>query len=201
MFNDNWINNYDSKIKYIIGADEVGTGACAGPFVVCAVKAPPDWDIAGLGDSKKLSEKKRSEMEIKILNDANSNVIKYSLLEITCDQVDQLGLGNALKYAHQCVVNNLADEDSVAIVDGKLKIEAKCQVDSLIKADNQVPTVMAASILAKTYRDKKMRQLHEKYPMYGWNQNVGYVVANHKEAIKAHGLSPFHRKSYKLKGI
>lgn len=201
MSNDNWLSNYDNEIKYVIGSDEVGTGACAGSFVVCAVKASISWNMEGLADSKKLSEKKRKEMERKILSEFKNKIIKYSLIEILPNQIDDLGLGEALKFAHQCVINNLAAENTVAIIDGKIKIESKCPNKSIIKADNQIPTVMAASILAKNYRDRKMKMLHEKYPMYGWNQNVGYVVATHKEAIKQHGLSPYHRKSYKLKDI
>lgn len=201
MSNDNWSSNIGSDIKYIVGSDEVGSGACAGILVVCAVKAHRLWNLNGLNDSKKLSEKKRLELEQKLYQEFHIGRIKYSLLEISPSKVDEMGLGVALKFAHQCVVNNLEGPNTTAIVDGKLKIEAKYPIQNMIKADSTVPTVMAASILAKTHRDKVMRKMHEKYPMYGWDKNVGYVVAQHKEAIKQHGLSPLHRKSYKLKDI
>jgi ribonuclease HII len=188
-------------MNYIIGADEAGTGACAGSFVVCAVKAPLDWNMLGLADSKKLSPKKRAVIAKRILEEFNAKVIKYSLLEVSAQQIDRDGLGVALKWAHKTVINNLVTDDSVAIVDGKLEIEAKCPIKSMIKADSEIPTVMAASILAKTYRDNVMVKLHQKYPVYGWDKNFGYVVNQHKEAIRLHGLSEFHRKSYKLKNI
>lgn len=189
------------NIKYIIGSDEVGTGAYAGIFCVCAVRAPIEWSLEGLNDSKKLSEKKRLELEKNILLEYKNKNIQYSLLEISPSKIDDQGLGVALKFAHQCVINNLSVPQTIAIVDGKLNIQANVETKSLIRADAQIPTVMAASILAKCHRDRVMKKLHEKYPMYGWKDNVGYLVEAHKKAIKEHGLSPLHRKSFKVKNI
>jgi ribonuclease HII len=188
---------------YIIGADEVGYGCLAGPLVVAAVRAPKDWNLDGLDDSKKLknkSEKKLHEMGEKLLQLAKEGAITYHLTERSNVQIDKWGVAVALKDAYVECFHKLYQDDSRIVTDGILKFDG-FGVDaydkmSLIKADAQVPHCMAASIIAKCYRDKLMKELHKQYPLYGWNSNVGYYKKDHVAAIEKHGPSPLHRWSY-----
>lgn len=180
----------------IIGADEVGTGALAGPFCVCAVRAPEDWSLDGLNDSKKLSAKKRGEILLLLMKEAS---IQYLIIEKSNELIDQKGLGVCLKEAYIEVITGLLGPDDHAIIDGMVKLPFDQRVQSLIKADQKIPAVMAASIIAKEYRDDLMHKLHWKHTEYDWLNNVGYGTASHKYAIKKFGMTDLHRKSYKLK--
>jgi ribonuclease HII len=188
-----------------IGADEVGYGALSGPLVVCGVKAPRDWSLAGLNDSKKLSEKKRESMRHKLNDLIEKKEIEWHLAERCNFHIDKNGVAFSLKDAFMEVFTFLYNKDCLIISDGILKFDNPAVADydmvSLVKADAQIPTVMAASILAKTYRDEKMKLLHQLHPDYGWDSNVGYGSPTHIEAIKKYGYSPLHRLSYKIKGI
>jgi ribonuclease HII len=196
----------DSKYDYktlIIGCDEVGTGAAVGKLCVCGVKADKSWKLDGLNDSKQLSSKKRYIMRDKLLKLAEDKTIEYYIAERSNDIIDELSLGVALKQAYVEIFNKLYCNDSLIIVDGQIKFDNINNFDmiTLIKADCKIQHVMAASILAKTYRDDYMHEMHDNYPEYGWDKNVGYLSKKHIEAIKSCGLSPLHRKSYKIKGV
>jgi len=193
------------KKTSIVGCDEVGYGSIAGPLVVCGVRAPKGWTLAGLNDSKKLTENRRNVMRDQLMKLIEAGTIKFHLAERTNAEIDKVGVGVALK---DCYVENfkaLYTDESLLICDGNLKFDNLGVDDydkvSLVKADTLVPSVMAASILAKTYRDKKMREYHLKYPQYDWINNVGYYGADgqHIAGIAKHGYSPLHRLSYKLK--
>lgn len=184
----------------IVGTDEVGYGCLAGPLVVAGVRAPKDWTLKGLNDSKKLSAKKRESLCLELLKLIDNKIIAWHLAERSNEYIDQVGVYLALKEAHVEVFHALYQEDCLIITDGNLKFD-KLGVDaydkqSVIKADNKFPTVMAASILAKTYRDGKMHALHHIYPMYGWDSNVGYGSKVHKNALEKYGPCPLHRFSY-----
>lgn len=183
-----------------IGADEVGYGCLAGPLVVCGVKAPKGWSLAGLNDSKKLSEKKRDTMRAKLNELIEKKEIEWHLAERSNVHIDKNGVAVSLKEAYVEVFTNLYGKDCLIISDGILKFDNPAVADydmvSLVKADTQIPTVMAASILAKTYRDEKMKYLHLLHPDYGWDSNVGYGSATHLKAITKFGPSPLHRFSY-----
>ena len=185
---------------FFIGADEVGYGCLAGPLVVCGVRAPKGWTLAGLNDSKKLSEKKRDAMRLKLNELIEKNEIQWHLAERSNNHIDKHGVAVSLKDAYVEVFKKLHSPDSLIISDGILKFDNlgvdDYDIASLIKADAQVPTVMAASILAKTYRDGKMKILHDLHPQYGWDHNVGYGSRDHMEAIAKHGPCPLHRFSY-----
>jgi len=193
--------------SFIIGLDEVGTGAVAGPAFVCGVKAPIDWNLLGINDSKKLTEKKRDLFKQQLFNLSNNKEIFFSLAEITVDQIDQQGLASAVKNAYQQVFSNLCSPDCLIICDGKIKFDNTCLQTyhpyNLIKADTLIPHVSAASIIAKTHRDALMRDLAKQYPNYDFETNVGYYgAANiHLNAIKKFGLSPIHRRSYHIKAL
>lgn len=184
----------------IIGCDEVGYGCLAGPLVVVGVRAPKDWSLAGLNDSKKLSAKKREAMRDQLSNLIESGTIAWHLAERSNAVIDKDGVAVALKSAYVEVFHKLYQDDCLIISDGILKFD-NLGVDgydkvSVIKADAKYPAVMAASILAKTYRDGKMKILHELHPQYGWDSNVGYGSKDHLAAIEKYGPCPLHRQSY-----
>jgi ribonuclease HII len=182
---------------FVIGSDEVGYGCFAGSVCVGAVKATINWNMLGLNDSKKLSPKKREVMRQKLLTDPD---ITYHIAERSSTYIDQVGIAVALKEAYIECFRTLFTADCLVIVDGTLKFEPQVQQlycpQSIIKADTKIPTVMAASILAKTHRDEQMRELHKLYDGYDWQNNMGYGTAKHLEGIKKHGLTPLHRLSY-----
>jgi len=184
----------------IIGCDEVGYGCLAGPLVVVGVRAPKDWKIEGLNDSKKLSAKKRDAMLLPLMKLAKSNEISYHLAERSSQEIDKVGVAVALKDAYVECFNALYNQDCLIISDGILKFDNLGVDDydkvSVIKADAKFPTVMAASIIAKVYRDDLMHKLHLTYPNYGWDSNVGYGSKDHLAAIEKHGPCLLHRFSY-----
>jgi ribonuclease HII len=183
-----------------IGCDEVGYGCLAGPLVVVGVRAPKDWALDGLNDSKKLSAKRREAMREKLNKLIGEGAIAWHLAERSNTEIDKVGVAVALKDAYVECFKALYQDDCLIISDGILKfdnlgVDAYDKV-SVIKADTKYPAVMAASILAKTYRDEKMHQLHHTYPNYGWDHNVGYGSKDHLVAIDKHGPCPLHRFSY-----
>jgi ribonuclease HII len=184
----------------IIGCDEVGYGCLAGPLVVVGVRAAKDWVLAGLNDSKKLTPKKRDAMLLPLMKLVESKEISYHLAERSNEYIDKVGVYVALKEAYVECFHALYAPDSLIIADGNLKFD-NLGVDaydkiSVVKADAKYPAVMAASIIAKTWRDDKMHTLHWTYPRYGWDHNVGYGAKDHLDAIKAYGPCPLHRMSY-----
>lgn len=191
--------------KYIIGCDEVGSGPVAGPSVVVGVKAFPDWNLEGLNDSKKLSEKKRNIMTEKLKSLINKGDICFYLAERSNTFIDEHGFGVALKDAYVEIFKNLNSNDSHIIVDGTLKFNNlgvdDCDIESIVKADTKIPTVMAASILAKTHRDNLMKEYSKLHPNYNWENNMGYPTADHISAIKKYGYTNLHRLSFKLKAL
>lgn len=189
-----------SDKSFIIGCDEVGYGCLAGPLVVVGVRAPKDWTLAGLNDSKKLSAKKREAMLLPLMKLVQNKEISYHLAERSNTVIDKVGVAVALKDAYVEVFHALYQPDSLIISDGILKfdnlgVDAYDKV-SVIKADSKYPAVMAASIIAKTYRDDLMHRLHHTYPNYGWDSNVGYGSKDHLEAIAYYGPCELHRFSY-----
>ena len=194
------VNKLLANKATILGADEVGYGCLAGSLVVCGVLAPKDWNLAGLNDSKKLSLKKREVMREKLGKLIENKTIKWHLAERSNNVIDRSGVAWALKDAYVEVFNNLHQTDCLIISDGILKFDnpsvAAYDKVSLVKADAQIPAVMAASILAKTYRDEKMKIMHVIHPEYGWATNVGYGSKEHLDAIWKHGPTPLHRTSY-----
>jgi ribonuclease HII len=183
-----------------IGCDEVGYGCLAGPLVVVGVRAPKDWAIPGLNDSKKLSPKRRETMRGKLSELIENGTIAWHLAERSNTHIDKYGVAVSLKDAYVECFHALHQPDALIISDGTLKFDG-LGVDgydkvSLVKADTKIPAVMAASILAKTYRDEKMKNLHLLHPMYGWDHNVGYGSKDHLEALGNFGPCALHRFSY-----
>jgi ribonuclease HII len=199
------IDILNTNKEYFIGCDEVGTGSYAGPLVVAGVRAPRDWTLQGLNDSKKLSPKRRGVMGAKLEKLIADGFIAWEMAERSNTIIDQMGLGAALKDAYYEVFKQLYNDQSLIIIDGNLKFDNP-EVETynkicVIKADALFPQVMAASILAKVYRDTKMKVLHNQYPMYGWDHNVGYINSSHIDAVNKYGYCSLHRLSYKVKGV
>lgn len=193
------LNILGSKV-HIVGCDEVGYGCLAGPLVVVGVRAPKNWQIPGLNDSKKLSAKKREALRAQLLKSIENKDIAWHLAERSNTEIDKSGVAYALKSAYVECFKALYQEDSLIISDGILKFDNLGVDDydkvSVVKADAKFSAVMAASILAKTYRDEKMKALHQLHPIYNWESNVGYPAKDHLEAIEKHGPCPLHRYSY-----
>ncbi len=182
-----------SKKSLIIGLDEVGRGSWAGPLVVAAVIL--ESDIQDLNDSKVLSFKKRLELD-KIIR---SKTRAIAINQVSSEIIDSIGLTKSISIAMTKSVDDLSNFDyQEIIIDGNYNfLKNYPKSETLIKADSQIPSVMAASIVAKVYRDKLMIKLAETYPDYGFDKNFGYGTKNHIEALIKHGPTPIHRLSYK----
>lgn len=176
----------------IIGVDEVGRGAWAGPLLICAVLYTNHID--GLRDSKKLSKNKREQLAAKIVK---YNKVGYGW--VSSDEIDDHGLGPALKMAAARALVDLDYDNEEIITDGNVNFyDYLINSKYIIKADDTVPAVSAASIVAKVTRDLRMQYFDELYPAYDLSKNVGYGTASHKKAIELNGLCPLHRKSFKI---
>lgn len=177
----------------IIGIDEVGRGCWAGPLVVAGVGlAAP---IEGLADSKKLSAKRRQNLDDLIRNDNNIVITSW----ISSGKIDELGLTQAMRAACQEIFSQISKEiDARVIIDGNINFLAEhSNTEAVIKADDTVAEVMAASIVAKQARDQYMIDLATEYPEYGFESNVGYGTKLHMEGLAKHGVTNHHRKSFK----
>ena len=184
--------DYASGITLFCGADEAGRGPIAGPVFAAAVMLDPDHPIAGLKDSKKLSEAKRDELAIEIKQHAKA----WAIAECSIEEIDELNILHASMLAMKRAIEALQVKPELALIDGnrcpKLSIMAK----AIVKGDDKVPAISAASILAKTARDAVMLDLHRLYPEYGFDRHKGYPTAYHLEQLSIHGVSPAHRKTY-----
>ncbi len=185
--------------SYIIGCDEVGYGALSGPLVVFAVRASNTWSMDGLNDSKKLTDKQRRTMNEKLRSCSDITFVGTERSNIT---IDQFGVSVAIHSSYQEVTKQLYQDDSLIIIDGNLNFDhtlVGMDYKTIIKADGKIPAVMAASILAKVYRDDLMIKMSKDFPYYLFDKNKGYGSPQHLAAIKEHGLCSIHRTSYKLK--
>lgn len=186
------------KIKYEAGCDEAGRGCLAGPVVAAAVILNPKKPIKGLNDSKKLTENQRDRLRIEI----EGKVLAYSVSFIDHLTIDRINILQASLLAMAKALETINHDINHVIIDGNKTIPfINLNQTAIIKGDAQYESIAAASILAKTYRDEFMKKAHEEFPMYQWITNMGYASAEHREAIKKYGYSPFHRKSFKLKEL
>lgn len=175
----------------LCGIDEAGRGPLAGPLVMAGVILHNS--IAGLNDSKKLSEKKRDILFDLILANSTFHIVRF-----TAQHIDNLGLSACLKTGLEEIMDQLNAEDY--LFDGNSKFGVS-GLRTLVKADALIPEVSAASILAKVTRDREMVQLDAAYPAYGFAEHKGYGTASHVQAIREHGHCEIHRKSFKLKAL
>jgi ribonuclease HII len=180
-------------MRVVVGSDEVGLGAWAGPLVVCAAAVPFDWNgVEGLGDSKEL--KRTGKLAGVYLRLAG---LPCALMAVTHDTIDRIGLRAALIAAHTDAISAVSvgrDVDCI-VIDGEVCIPAFPHAQVQAKADSLYPAVMAASVIAKYNRDFLMSQYHAQYPAYGFDTNAGYGVPKHIAALKHYGPCPRHRRS------
>ena len=175
----------------VIGIDEVGRGAVAGPLTVAAVALPYAPMIDGLDDSKKLSASRREELAEKIRDQALAIGVKH----ISSRRVDSLGVARALRIAMLEALALTGLEPDLLLIDGN-PLHLHPAERSVIKGDSSVACIAAASIIAKVSRDAIMCRLDEVRPLYGFAQNKGYASSAHIQAIRTHGLSSLHRKTF-----
>ncbi len=189
-------------MKYLVGIDEVGRGPLAGPVALCACKVPADFDMtyfAGIKDSKKLSEKKREEWFAKISALKAAGELDFAYVEIAALEIDTIGIAEAIKKAVGMVLEELKLDPMVTkiFLDGSLHAPKHFpNQETIIKGDEKIPVISAASIIAKVTRDRYMEGQAVLYPAYGFEKHKGYGTAGHCKAIKKHGLSPIHRRSF-----
>lgn len=177
------------------GTDEAGRGCLAGPVTASAVILPPGFKHPALNDSKQLSEAKRSLLRPIIEKEA----LSFSVCHILPEKIDEINILNASILAMHNSLKKLSFAPEFIIVDGnRFKPFSNIPHQCIVKGDSKYMSIAAASILAKTYRDEYMEKLHQDFPMYMWNKNKGYPTEEHRNAIKKHGISPQHRKSFRL---
>ena len=186
---------YESLIE--AGCDEAGRGCLAGSVYAAAVILPPDYQNELLSDSKKLTAKKRYALREEIERDA----IAWAVGIVTPEEIDKINILNASFLAMHRALDQLKVRPEAVIVDGnRFKPYQDLPSTTIVKGDGKYLSIAAASILAKTYRDDYMLSLAEEYPQYDWQSNMGYPTKKHRQAIREHGITPYHRKSYNLLG-
>ncbi|MGM9592417.1 MAG: ribonuclease HII [Oscillospiraceae bacterium] len=183
---------YDSGVSLICGVDEAGRGPLAGPVCAAAVILPRNIDIAGLNDSKKLSEKNREKLYDEICEKAVSFGIAFASVE----EIEQLNILNAAMLAMNRAIAQLEPKPELALIDGNrssaIEINSRC----VIKGDAKCADIAAASILAKVTRDRYMLEMAEKYPEYHFERHKGYGTKVHYEALREYGACEIHRPSF-----
>ncbi len=181
---------------YIAGLDEVGRGAFAGSVVVGAVIFPKDIILPeGIADSKLLRPKKREKLAEEIKKQASA----WSIAEISVSHINKLGIGKATQMAFRKSIKLLSKTPEFVLIDAfYIKHLSRKRQRPVKDGDKICASISAASIIAKVYRDKLMKKLHQKYPQYGFAKHKGYGTKSHQEAIKKYGLSRLHRKSFNL---
>lgn len=186
---------WDQGYKQVCGVDEVGRGSFAGPVVVGAVIFSPNYKIPeGLADSKLLKSKIREELDIKI----KESCLGWSIAEISLDVINEVGIGEATQLAFLSSIKLITPQPDFVIIDAFLIKNYAGEQQAVASGDKLSVSIAASSIIAKVYRDNLMVNLHAKCPEYGFDVHKGYGTKAHRDAIKIHGLSNLHRKSFKL---
>jgi len=176
----------------VAGVDEVGRGPLIGAVVTAAVILDPKRPIAGLADSKKLTDKRRQALAIEIREKA----LAWSLGRAEAGEIDTLNIFKATMLAMQRAISALPMVPDAALIDGNKIPALGCPAEAVVKGDGRIPAVSAASILAKVARDEEMLQLHGVHPQYGFDRHKGYPTAQHLAALAQHGALPQHRRSF-----
>jgi ribonuclease HII len=179
------------------GCDEAGRGCLAGSVYAAAVVLPKDYRNERLNDSKQLTEKQRYALREEIERDA----LAWAVGVVTAEEIDKINILNASILAMHRAVAALKVRPEHLLIDGnRFKPFEEIPYTTVVKGDGKYLSIAAASVLAKTYRDDYMNGLHEEFPYYDWKGNKGYPTKKHREAIRLHGVSPYHRKSFNLLG-
>jgi ribonuclease HII len=186
---------FSNKETIECGCDEAGRGCLAGPIVAAAVILPFDFSHPLLNDSKQLSDKQRRLLRPII----EENAIAYCVEFVSNNEIDKINILQASFLAMNKAVKGLNKKPDLLLIDGnRFNNQTDIAFQCIVKGDSLYQSIAAASILAKTYRDDYMLKIHEEYPFYQWNKNMGYPTKYHRQAIIENGISPFHRKSFNL---
>ena len=177
------------------GCDEAGRGCIAGPVVAAAVILPRGMDFLEFDDSKKLTEKQREKLRVKVLE----NAAAYGIGIVSAEEIDEINILNASFLAMHRAIDQLKIRPELLLIDGNRfnkyhDIKHQC----IVGGDAKYQSIAAASILAKTTRDHIMQDLDNQYSEYNWKQNKGYPTIEHKNAVAEHGMSPYHRKTFNM---
>lgn len=189
------LRSYHQKEFIEAGCDEAGRGCLAGPVFAAAVILPEGFRCPDLNDSKQLSESKRE----KIRSQIEKGAVAYAVARIEAPVIDRINILRASIQAMHNAIRDLQKIPGLLLIDGNRfypfqEIPHTC----IVSGDAKYRSIAAASVLAKTYRDEWMRELHLQYPHYGWDQNKGYPTAMHRQAIHHHGITPEHRRSFQV---
>lgn len=185
-----------AKRQIIIGVDEAGRGPLAGPLVVAAVagRAGGNKILKGIKDSKKLSHQRRTEWA-KILR----KNFECHYVSVSSKKIDEMGIQRAALYGVAAVLRKFKRKPKLVLLDGLLKAPDRYNQKTITKGDEKIPLISAASIIAKTARDRQMKRFHKEFPKYGFEKHKGYGTKLHREKIRAYGLSKIHRKTFYCK--
>jgi ribonuclease HII len=187
------LKNSFTKNKVEAGCDEAGRGCLAGPVFASAVIFPKGYQNKALNDSKKLSRNDRSRLREIIEKEAMS----WAVATTDPVEIDEINILNASYLAMHRALDQLTVKPELLLIDGnRFNAYKDIPHQCIIKGDARFISIAAASILAKTYRDEYMEKLHELFPLYHWNTNKGYPTMQHKLAIREHGITPHHRKTF-----
>lgn len=186
---------FEGKIE--AGCDEAGRGCLAGSVYAAAVILPKGYDNPLLNDSKQLTEKRRYALRDTIVHDA----VAWAIGIVAPEEIDKINILNASFLAMHRALDQLTVRPEAIIVDGnRFTPYHDVPYATIVKGDGKYQAIAAASILAKTFRDDYMNRLAIEYPYYDWQKNKGYPTRAHREGIRLHGITPYHRKSYNLLG-
>lgn len=185
--------NYRAKgYALICGVDEAGRGPLAGPVVAAACILPPDLVIAGLDDSKKLTEKKRERLYSEITEQA----LAWAVGMASPAEIDEINILNASMLAMRRAIEGLTLTPDFALIDGNVVRNLPVEAVAVVGGDAKVASIAAASVLAKVTRDRLCIEMDKEYPQYGFAKHKGYPTKEHREAVLQYGASPIHRKSF-----
>lgn len=186
---------YFNKNTIEAGCDEAGRGCLAGPVFAAAVILPSGFKSDLLNDSKKLTEKQRNKLRPLIEKEA----LAWAVEAVSNEEIDEVNILNASFLAMNRAVKKLEIVPEHLLIDGnRFRTQSKIPFTCMIKGDGRFLSIAAASVLAKTYRDDFMKKIHEEFPNYDWNKNKGYPTKKHREGIKLHGVTKYHRMTFRL---
>ena len=189
------LSRYNTDVACEAGCDEAGRGCLAGSVYAAAVVLPPDYTHPLLNDSKQLTDARRRALRTDIERDA----LAWAIGTATAAEIDEINILRASILAMHRALDGLSMRPDFIIVDGnRFTPYGQTPHATIVKGDARYLSIAAASILAKTYRDDEMHRLAALYPGYGWERNAGYPTAAHREAIARLGVTPFHRRTFKL---
>ena len=183
---------YDGGVKLLCGVDEAGRGPLAGPVCAAAVMLPRGCEIAGLNDSKQLSEKKREAL----FDEITEKALAYGIAFASVEEIEALNILGATYLAMNRAIAQLNPQPELALIDGNRNAGIKLPSRCVVKGDATCADIAAASVLAKVTRDRLMLQLAQQYPQYHFEQHKGYGTALHYAALREFGPSPIHRMSF-----